>query len=32
MRRKDRTEKEIKRLTMPVNIGSDHIQGSFLSD
>jgi hypothetical protein len=31
MRRKDRTEKEIKRLTMPVNIGSDHIQGS-LSD
>ncbi|MFL6402749.1 MAG: DsbA family protein [Nitrososphaeraceae archaeon] len=28
MRSKDATEKEIKKLTVPVNIGSDHIQGS----
>src|SRR2546426_11721517 len=28
MRSKDRTEKGIKKLTTPVNIGSDHIQGS----
>ena len=28
MKSKDTTSKDIKKLTMPVNIGSDHIQGS----
>src|ERR687887_2837296 len=28
MESKDTTEKEIRKLTMPVNIGSDHIRGS----
>lgn len=29
MKREDTTEKEIKKLTVPVTIGSDHIRGSI---
>jgi|GEM_PF-2709292 protein-disulfide isomerase len=29
MKREDTTEKEIKKLTAPVTIGSDHIRGSI---